>query len=113
MFNIKVVDTVSLLKAEEINAVSSDMLAFMTKTTIYGFKKIFFAEDGSLLPVEDVRKVLAMFERPADLFINHLKTINFLLDIAPGCIDLVDCTCPFDYVIDPVTGTAEISEKVV
>ena len=113
MFQLKQPDVVSLKKADEIRALSEEMLSFISRATVGGFKKIFFAEDGSLLPIDDVRKMLDMFERPADLFINHLKTVNFLLDIAPGCIDVADCTCPFDYIIDPVTGTAEISEKVV
>jgi hypothetical protein len=110
MFQIKQPDSFALIHAERIAAISADMLTYMSTSVVAGFRELFY--DGETVrPRADIRRILAAFDAPAELFGRHQATCQYLLAMAPGCLAEADCTPPIPYLIDLATGAVTIPDE--
>jgi hypothetical protein len=99
MFNIIQPDSFALKIAETINRIGDDSLSVLSKGMVEAFREIFY--DGSeVRPKADIRRILAAFERPAELFEKHAATVAFLLAQSPGILAPEDFTPPVDYTVN-------------
>ena len=99
MFSIKQPDTFALQTAEKINAIGSEIKQFLLASVATGFRELFY--DGeSVRPKADIRRILAAFVRPAELFQRHEATVTYLLAQYPGCLTNEQCVPPVAYTIN-------------
>ena len=111
MFQINQPDSFALVHAERIAAIGADMLTYMSTSVVAGFRELFY-EGETLRPRADIRRILAAFDSPAELFARHSATCDYLLAMAPGCLADADCVPPVPYEIDPSTGAVTIPDEI-
>lgn len=109
MFTLKQPDQFGLVTAERINAIGNDMKSFMVTALLAAFRELFY--DGETLRSKaDIRRVLAAFEVPAELFQRHTATVQYLLSQYPDCMTEAEYTPPVVCVVNEETGTVTIPD---
>ena len=99
MFDIKQPDAFALQTAEKINSIGSEIKQFLTTSVATGFRELFY--DGeSVRAKSDIRRILAAFENPAELFQRHEATVAYLRAQYPDCLTDEQCVPPVAYTIN-------------
>lgn len=109
MFTIKQPDSFALQIAESIKHTGNDMKESFSKSLVAGFNALFY-DDKQPRSKEEVRRILAAFERPSDIFKHHQLAVEFLssidsLDLAPE-----EYTPPFTCLINDADGSVTIPD---
>ena len=98
IFAIKQPDSFALQIAERINATGADMKSFMTVAVVQAFRELFYDGDA-VRDKGQIRRILAAFERPAELFQRHAATVQYLLLQYPDCLTPEQYTPPVPFVL--------------
>lgn len=95
--------------AERIDATGEDIRAFMVASATSGFRLLFY--DGETpRPLDEVRRILAAFENPAEVLQRHAATVQYMLSQYPDCLTPADYAPPCGVDIDEKTGAVTLSE---
>ena len=86
------------------------MLVTFAKGLVSGFQTLFLNEVGELRPKADVRRILACFDRPADIFTMQADAVAFLLSKKPDALTSEQYTLPYPCTVDSEAGTVIIPD---
>lgn len=111
MFQIKQPDSFALRIAEEVDRIANDVLQAFATGVMGAFKVLWYREDGTVRPAEEVQRILDAFENPAELFQRYAQNVEFMNQQAPGLFTQEQTAVPLPYDIDPDTGRITVREN--